>query len=177
MHTETAFHRYRPTTFLLFCVREDLEAGTNIALLSDILPLLDPVTISTLKRHEFVTEIDASFRSDEYSLTPPMMSVLTLDETSITYDRALMVGTTTEAEKALSILSEAIDAVTKKYYLRSGDLMIIDNKKTVHGRTPFEARYDGTDRWLKRVMVTTESIPNSDLEYRQGRFRVITTPV
>jgi L-asparagine oxygenase len=31
--------------------------------------------------------------------------------------------------------------------------MIIDNAVAVHGRLPFEARYDGTDRWLEKLLV------------------------
>ena len=29
----------------------------------------------------------------------------------------------------------------------------MDNDLVVHGRVPFQARYDGTDRWLKRSSV------------------------
>jgi hypothetical protein len=29
----------------------------------------------------------------------------------------------------------------------------------VHGREPFQARYDGTDRWLKRVNVRVPGRP------------------
>ena len=31
-----------------------------------------------------------------------------------------------------------------------------DNTIAVHGRTPFVARYDGTDRWLQRAMVVSD---------------------
>lgn len=34
-----------------------------------------------------------------------------------------------------------------------GDLTLIDNDVAVHGRIPFRPRYDGTDRWLKRVLI------------------------
>jgi hypothetical protein len=37
--------------------------------------------------------------------------------------------------------------------LRPGQLLLIDNDVAVHGRAPFTARYDGTDRWLKRVNI------------------------
>ncbi|MEK8144495.1 TauD/TfdA family dioxygenase [Streptomyces sp. M10(2022)] len=37
-----------------------------------------------------------------------------------------------------------------------GDLVIIDNRVTVHGRTAFHPRYDGADRWLQRTYVTTD---------------------
>lgn len=174
MHTETAFHRYMPSTVLLFCMRGDPQAGTNIATLDDILPNLDIPTKQALKQPEFITEIDESFRSDEYTVRPLQMSVLNDSETTLTYDRALMVGTTEQANRALDALSRVIDGVMKTIILQTGDLLIIDNKRAVHGRTPFHARYDGTDRWLKRVLATTQYILSDHVEYRDGRDRVVT---
>jgi alpha-ketoglutarate-dependent taurine dioxygenase len=40
--------------------------------------------------------------------------------------------------------------------LAPGDILILDNYRGVHGRRPFEAKYDGRDRWLKRVSVTRD---------------------
>jgi L-asparagine oxygenase len=35
----------------------------------------------------------------------------------------------------------------------AGGCVILDNLRTVHGRKPFTARFEGTDRWLKRATV------------------------
>jgi enduracididine beta-hydroxylase len=40
--------------------------------------------------------------------------------------------------------------------LEPGDYVFIDNYRTVHGRKPFKARYDGNDRWLKRTNITKD---------------------
>jgi len=40
--------------------------------------------------------------------------------------------------------------------------MVIDNRRTVHGRLPFNPRYDGYDRWVKRLMVISELPPDSE---------------
>jgi alpha-ketoglutarate-dependent taurine dioxygenase len=37
-----------------------------------------------------------------------------------------------------------------------GDLLCIDNRRTVHGRTSFTPRYDGFDRWLQRSFVVRD---------------------
>jgi hypothetical protein len=37
--------------------------------------------------------------------------------------------------------------------LRPGEVLVVDNDVVVHGRVPFRARFDGTDRWLKRASV------------------------
>ena len=41
-------------------------------------------------------------------------------------------------------------------YLRPGDLLALDNRHWLHGRTPFEAVYDGRDRWLQRLYFSEE---------------------
>ncbi|MER7455811.1 arginine beta-hydroxylase, Fe(II)/alpha-ketoglutarate-dependent [Micromonospora sp. NPDC126480] len=38
--------------------------------------------------------------------------------------------------------------------LRPGDCIFIDNFRAVHGRKSFQPRYDGSDRWLKRLNIT-----------------------
>ena len=40
--------------------------------------------------------------------------------------------------------------------LEAGDLLVVDNSVAVHGRTPFTARFDGTDRWLQRTFVVAD---------------------
>ena len=54
--------------------------------------------------------------------------------------------------------------------LDAGDLLVIDNRRAVHGRSKFRARFDGTDRWLQRTFVVDELATIAD---RRGS--VITT--
>jgi len=37
--------------------------------------------------------------------------------------------------------------------LRVGDLLVIDNRRALHARSSFTARFDGRDRWLRRTYV------------------------
>ena len=37
-----------------------------------------------------------------------------------------------------------------------GDLLLFDNRRVLHARTPFTARLDGTDRWLRRLYVVPD---------------------
>jgi Fe(II)/alpha-ketoglutarate-dependent arginine beta-hydroxylase len=61
-----------------------------------------------------------------------------------------------EAQAALDALTGQIDAVLEDQVLEPGDFCFIDNFQAVHGRKPFKARYDGNDRWLKRVNVVRD---------------------
>ena len=51
-------------------------------------------------------------------------------------------------------LCDQIEANLRDVVLQPGDLVFLDNYRAVHGRKSFQARYDGTDRWLKRLNIT-----------------------
>ena len=69
-----------------------------------------------------------------------------------------MKGINDEAIDALEHLKNAIKNCTREIVLKTGDLLIINNRTTVHGRRPFDARYDGTDRWVQRILAI-ETLP------------------
>jgi L-asparagine oxygenase len=58
------------------------------------------------------------------------------------------------ARAALEALVAALYSAEQDITLRPGDVVFIDNHLAAHGRRPFTARYDGTDRWIKRVSIT-----------------------
>lgn len=175
MHTETAFHPWRPTTVILLCVRGDASAGTRLASLPDIVDLLSGSCLEILHRQEFVTGVDESFLSSSDRQKSILTSVLFDGATEICYDRALMVGLTPEGKWALKQLSNAIDEVQQIVHLQTGEMLILNNRTVIHGRTPFQARYDGTDRWLKRVMVSTKLPGPEEIEWRNNNDRVVTS--
>ncbi|WP_369214569.1 guanitoxin biosynthesis L-enduracididine beta-hydroxylase GntD [Streptomyces flavofungini] len=59
-----------------------------------------------------------------------------------------------EAVRAFAAVSELLDAGLVDCALEPGSCVFMNNHRVVHSRTAFDARYDGTDRWLKRVNVT-----------------------
>jgi L-asparagine oxygenase len=61
-----------------------------------------------------------------------------------------------EAAAAVGALSEALAGAERDALLDPGDVLFVDNYRAVHGRRPFQARYDGTDRWLKRISVSRD---------------------
>ncbi len=61
-----------------------------------------------------------------------------------------------QARQAYDALCHALDGQLKEVPLSPGEILFIDNYRAVHGRRPFPARYDGTDRWLKRVNITRD---------------------
>lgn len=174
MHTETAFHPYRPEVLILFCIRGDPAAGTNYSHLPDILEVLDDDVKFHLRQPTYTTTLDPSFIIDGYSNSVIRTSVLSANDTELIFDRDLMKGTTPAAESALVKLAEAVETTKTTIYLKEGQALALDNKTIVHGRTPFKPRYDGTDRWIKRTLVRSYPPPETDVVLR-GYGKVITT--
>jgi len=69
------------------------------------------------------------------------------------------------AERALDTIIHAIDGQIRDVVLAPGELLIIDNKRAVHGRRPCKARHDGTDRWLRRINITADLRQSEDRRY------------
>ena len=163
LHTETAFHPYPPDYVFLLCLRGDPTAFTTYVNLDTILAKLGDTTQKVLRQPWYTTRIDTSFilnGQEDKSIEMPIIRG-EKQETRIVYDRFLMRGVSTAAHKALEELHQVIKNNTKKIALKSGELMIIDNRKTVHGRLPFTPKYDGTDRWLMRTLVMKQ-LPSSE---------------
>ena len=179
LHTETAFHPYKPTAVLLLCLRGDPNAVTTYAYVDEIVKHLEPSAIDALTKLWFTTSIDDSFRTNGESDMELTCSVLrdkfqrniNADRFfEITYDEVLMKGINDEAIDALEHLKNAIKNCTREIVLKAGDLLIINNRTTVHGRRPFDARYDGTDRWVQRILAI-ETLPPPT--HRNG-YKIIT---
>ncbi len=172
-HTEAAFHPHRPRYLLLFCLRGDPAAKTTVASIHAALPHLPKDVIETLFEPRFRCSVDESYLHGRSNVLGPPMAVLsgTLANPTMVFDEDLMVGVDLDADDALHMLGQVLAEHHGGVTLEPGDLLIIDNDMVVHGRSPFVARFDGTDRWLQRAFVV-EDLAASDGD-RDGR--VITT--
>lgn len=172
-HTETAFHPYRPRYLLLLCLRGDPQAGTTIASVYDIVERLTPSDLAILRQSRFRTAVDESFLNGEPSGLGAARPILFGSESDLTfvYDADLMVGIDSEAQDVLERLASVVQDVSGSVVLDAGDLLVVDNNVAVHGRTPFQARFDGTDRWIQRTFVVSDLSPSAS--DRVGR--IITT--
>lgn len=61
-----------------------------------------------------------------------------------------------EAAAALTALVDQLEEHLTDVALGPGDLLVVDNYRAVHGRSAYRARFDGTDRWLKKTVVTRD---------------------
>ncbi len=172
-HTETAFHPHRPRYLLLLCLRGDPSARTTLASVHDIMDQLSDDIVELMFEPRYRTAVDASFlagRLNEFGPVMPLVSG-TRTEPTFVFDADLTVGVDAVADNVLDEIRSAIAVVETFVVLEAGDLLVVDNNVAVHGRSPFTARFDGTDRWLQRSFVVTDLAPSA--ADRDGR--VITT--
>jgi L-asparagine oxygenase len=153
MHTETAFHPKAPHYVVLFCVRGDANAGTTFADLSDIWNGLSEEDIDTLSKKLFITTVDKSFLDEGEKNREVKTRVIHRHGNKMVYDSSAMRGMNAKAQAALDNFTNIVQEQKFTIALQSGQIAIIDNWTTAHGRTHFSPRYDGTDRWIKRVFV------------------------
>jgi Taurine catabolism dioxygenase TauD, TfdA family len=153
-HTEDARYSYRGDYIGLLCLRNTDAVPTTYALIDEV--RLDPHLVEVLSEPHFLFRPDPSHPRDNEG---EKASVLFGDLRSpyIRFDPYCMDRPETEeARSAMDSLIRAIDENLKGVALLPGECLFIDNYKAVHGRSSFKARFDGTDRWLKRINVVRD---------------------
>jgi L-asparagine oxygenase len=172
-HTETAFHPHRPHFLLLLCLRGDANAATTLCSVDAIVRELDEQTRAVLQQPRFRCGVDESFGGGSAWVAPAhaVVSLTTNGTYTLLFDGELTFGIDREADAAIAHVNEAIARARTSVTLAAGDLLVVDNHRAVHGRSPFTARFDGTDRWLQRTFVVDDLAPS----VMERRGRVITT--
>ncbi|MER7651238.1 MULTISPECIES: TauD/TfdA family dioxygenase [Streptomyces] len=95
------------------------------------------------------------------TVSPPLpMLSGPADSPEIVADFHAMEPLDETAARAFDELREATLAVFAGTALEAGDLIIVDNRAAVHGRTAFRPRYDGQGRWLRRCFAVADLRPS-----------------
>jgi hypothetical protein len=169
-HTEDARYSHRGDYIGLMCLRNPDAVPTTFALIDEV--RLDPERVEVLFEPRFVFRPDPSHPSDKEGEKAP---VLFGDPGSpyIRFDPYSMDRPESrEARSAMDYLIRKIDESMTGAALLPGECLFIDNYKAVHGRSSFKARFDGTDRWLKRINVARD-LRKSRARRRAPASRVI----
>lgn len=177
-HTEDAFHPYRADYLILACLRNPYAASTTVANVDDL--QLDPRDVDILFQNRFIIRPDESHLArnnttsgidfsviEAMAAAPPSVAVL-FGSRQRPYLRAdpyfmEIPDGDDEAREVFDRFCAAVDEQVFDVALQPGDFCFIDNYKVVHGRRPFKARFDGTDRWLKRACVTRDLRKSRDM--------------
>jgi Taurine catabolism dioxygenase TauD, TfdA family len=152
-HTEDAFQDFPSDYIGLLCLRNRDEVATGVSCARDWVP--DP-RLQPL----FTTPVDQIPDLAYEGSAPPRTGPALFGDPRAPYVRLdpyfLRRPVPPAVEGALEALDSAVERTMRRVSLRPGDLLFVDNMRAVHARDSFEPRYDGWDRWLKRVGVSRD---------------------
>jgi L-asparagine oxygenase len=172
-HTEDGFHPYRCDYLGLMSLRNHDRVPTTFASVDAI--RLTPEQRRTLAEPRFVIRpdnehleqrqregavlgMDASLATEWTDPEPtavlfgdPCRPYLRIDPCFMSVPPG-----DTEAEAALAAIVNQLDTALQNLVLDPGAVCLIDNYRAVHGRQSFRPSYDGTDRWLKKIVLTRD---------------------
>ncbi|MFF0048227.1 TauD/TfdA family dioxygenase [Streptomyces sp. NPDC005498] len=155
-HTEDAFHPGRAHLLLLCCMRNHDHIATTAASIR-LTKLSDNDTAELIRQVAPILPDDAYEVAQQFGGKPTPVPTLFAGEDGLTlrFDPAYTpLGEAPESWRAAyRRLTDELARVSVAVSLEPGDVLVVDNDMAVHGRVPFTARYDGTDRWLKRASV------------------------
>jgi len=160
IHTEQAFSKLRPDILSLACLRGDLDAYTHILPVLSILNNLTNDEIKLLREPLWKTGVDLSFKLDGHEFIEgdirgplPIISGQHQDPLLV-FDQDLMTGVTEESDKMVKKITDIYYKSRLRHNLKPGEIILVDNNRAVHGRSPFFPKYDGHDRFLIRCFGT-----------------------
>ena len=155
-HTEDAFHPARAKFLMLGCLRNHDNVGTTASCVRDV--GMSDADFDTLAAPVVPILPDDSYGDDHSAAGPaPLVSTVwrTGDGVCLRYDPAYtpLAAAPDRYRAAYHRLGAGLERASATVTLQPGEFLVLDNDAVVHGRVPFTARYDGTDRWLKRVNI------------------------
>ena len=156
IHTEQAFSKLRPDILTLACIRGDPLAKTYVLPVKYILENMNDNERETLRLPLWKTGVDLSFKLNGNEFIQgdirgpfPIISGDDVDP-KLLFDQDLMFGVNESADNLIKKIIEIYYKHRIQHNLQSGEIILIDNMRAVHGRSPFYPKYDGDDRFLIR---------------------------
>jgi len=173
LHTEQAFSPVRPDWVILACLRGDPKAATYLFTATQLCQQLTAEEQDELRQPKWTTTIDESFKPfvpnpDEVRGPMAILSGPSSDP-SIVFDQDLTRGLDARAEALRKKVVDLYLAHRTAYVLRPGDIVIVDNRRAVHGRSTFQPRFDGGDRFVARLMAVRDLATVRESLLQDGR--------
>ncbi|HEY4579656.1 MAG TPA: TauD/TfdA family dioxygenase [Candidatus Acidoferrales bacterium] len=152
-HTDLQYVDDPPDFIAIICVTPDAH-GEGRSIFADIRAAvqdLSPQALAELEKPNFSFKAPPHYKGGLVARKP------ILDKNAqgefrvrVRFDRAST--DTSGAEAALKGLSAALDKHRIEFLVEKNQVYIIDNRRVVHGRTPFSPTFSDSDRHLKRIL-------------------------
>jgi len=152
-HTDLQYVDDPPDFIVIICVTPDAR-GEGRSIFADVRAAvndLSPPALAELQKPNFIFKAPPHYKGGLVARKP----ILDQDargefRVRVRFDRASV--DTPEAEAALQELSAAFDKRRIEFLVEKNQAYIIDNRRIVHGRTPFSPTFSDSDRHLKRIL-------------------------
>lgn len=170
LHTEDAFFSDRSDFLLLLCLRNPCRAATYLSDVRNVELSTEQLRLAQSDRYFFRPDgshgqggparlswgfpVARTASSQEAGPSALIGALETNPWLRCDIDYVDTMGDE-RAMAAARSLDRALHVARTEVVLRSGDLLIIDNRCCVHGRGRFLPSYAGQDRWLKRISIST----------------------
>ncbi len=156
LHTENAFHAVLPDYLVLLCLRQDpaAEAVTYIASVDTLLERLNYEEQAFFLRepYNFLSDYGPRGQEPAHRHRPPSDRAVRRPRQAVyAPGPAVHAGLQRSFARPAGTSAGGSWEVAEPVRLCTGDLLIIDNRRTAHARSPFSATFDGTDRWMQRA--------------------------
>ena len=156
-HQDMSYQREIPDILGLICVREgdDPSLKTTIVSTENIVQFLPKHVESILRQNRFKITASAKWIDVDEIDGDPVQTRALLEGASLHLPVRWenMIGIDPEASQAIEILRQVLlDVKPSGVHLRDGEMILFNNQKVVHGRTPYrDLKYDGiSDRVIIR---------------------------
>lgn len=155
LHTEDAFHPCMADYLGFLCIRNPDRVPTIISRLNP--GMLDNSIKSILFQPRFLVKANVSHTVKQVTTPGPVLfGHFDSPYLRINLNMWDTLEHDDEAKAAFDVLATELVKNATDLIFESGDYCYLDNFRVVHGRKPFDAHYDGNDRWLKRVLITND---------------------
>jgi L-asparagine oxygenase len=155
-HVEDGCHPRRPDWVALLCLRGGRGVVTSVARSQDMLFSIQERAY--LAGTQIRIRIDDSFEE----AGPAETYIRTLRETAdgldIIYDPAYTVIDDVVTKSMIELVAREADRARCDLVLETGDLLLFNNRRSVHWRSAFDPASAAAERWIKRALVLSENV-------------------
>lgn len=171
-HQDMAYQHVIPDLLGLICIRQgdDPNLSTTLVSVENIIQLLPRHVVSILRQDRFKISASAQWvdtdRMNKNTAQPRALLEGTSLHLPVRWEN--MIGLDPDASQAIKSLQQVLRvAKPSGVHLQDGEMILFNNKKVVHGRTPYKnLKYDGrSDRVVIRSYFAKD-LNEGDMESR-----------
>ena len=174
-HSESVhLHPHSPDFVALLCLRGDptADARTSVVAAGDVCARLPEDVLEVLRLPLFHVRAPLSFGGRTMGSGPIPLISGPSSAPEVHAEFADMRGIDDRAQRAMTAFEQQCGGCATQVALEAGDLLVLDNRKVLHGRSSFAPQWRGLDRWCLRVLVRSGDLWSSRV-YLDGRHRLV----